>query len=183
MPVLAGTVFDLNIKTFEMNRRLTESLEAVLAQISEMLEALTDEQYRRSLPVLSGASMGEHIRHVIEFFIELDRGYQTGQVNYDARRRDKAIERHRDVALEKLDLITSDLAKDNKVLLLTTDISDQQVLVTTNYERELIYNLEHAVHHMALMKIGISALTAFKLPETFGVASSTIKYRHTQCAP
>jgi uncharacterized damage-inducible protein DinB len=167
-----------------MNRQLTKSIETILAQIGTMLNALSDEQYGRSLPVLSGASLGGHVRHVIEFFIELDRGYRTGDVNYDARRRDKAIEQQREVALTQLHRIAATLGKENKVLSLTTAIeaSDTGFRVTTNYERELVYNLEHAVHHMALMKIGIRALTALPLPESFGVASSTIRYRQAQCA-
>lgn len=166
-----------------MNRQLTKSIEALLVQIGAMLDALTDEQYSRSLPVLSGASLGGHVRHVIEFFIELDRGYRTGHVNYDARRRDKAIEQQRAIALATLRLVAVGLGKENKVLLLTsaTEAAETGFQVATNYERELVYNLEHAVHHMALMKIGIGTLAAMQLPESFGVASSTIRYRQAQC--
>lgn len=168
-----------------MNRQLTKSIKAALAQISAMLDALSDEQYGRSLPILSGASLGGHVRHVIEFFIELDRGYRSGDVNYDARHRDKAIERQRELALAGLQKIATSLDKENKTLLLTTATEADQTgfQVETNYERELVYNLEHAVHHMALMKIGIGALSAFQLPESFGVASSTIRYRQALCAP
>ena len=167
-----------------MNRQLTKSLEAVLAQIGEMLHTLNDEQYRRSLAVLSGASIGEHVRHVIEFFIELDRGYGTGNVNYDARRRDKSIEQQRELASERLQCVAANLTRENKTLLLTTaaDVPGGGFQVVTNYERELIYNLEHAVHHMALLKIGVGALTALRLPESFGVAGSTIRYRQALCA-
>lgn len=166
-----------------MNRQLTKSIETLLLQISGMLDALTDEQYRRSLPVLSGASLGGHVRHVIEFFIELDRGYDTGDVNYDARSRDKAIEQHRDVALGQLRSIVGSLARENKALVLNNFTETTGFQVATNYERELVYNLEHTVHHMALLKIGLGALTALRLPDSFGVASSTIRYRQAQCAP
>jgi len=167
-----------------MNRQLTQSIEALLAQIGTMLETLSDEQYKRNLPVLSGASLGGHVRHVIEFFIELDRGYRTGDVNYDARCRDKAIEQHREVALATLRHIAGALARENKALLLTTvtEAADTGFQVATNYERELVYNLEHAVHHMALMKIGVRSLAEMQLPESFGVASSTLRYRQAQCA-
>ncbi|MDR6805002.1 putative damage-inducible protein DinB [Dyadobacter sp. BE34] len=166
-----------------MNRQLTKSIKAALAQISAMLDALSDEQYGRSLPILSGASLGGHVRHVIEFFIELDRGYRSGDVNYDARHRDRAIEQQRELALARLQRIAISLDKENKALLLTTATDQTCFQVATNYERELVYNLEHAVHHMALMKIGIGTLTALQLPESFGVASSTVRYRQAQCAP
>jgi hypothetical protein len=50
--------------------------------------------------------------------------------------------------------------------------------INTNYQRELVYNIEHAVHHMAIMKIGIKEVAAYiNLPADFGIAISTIRYK------
>jgi hypothetical protein len=49
--------------------------------------------------------------------------------------------------------------------------------VSTNYYREVIYNLEHTIHHMALIRVGINELGNIDLPKDFGVAPSTIKYK------
>ena len=40
-----------------------------------------------------------------------------------------------------------------------------------------MYNLEHAIHHHALIKVGLKIMTKIELPESFGVAPSTIQYR------
>jgi hypothetical protein len=39
-----------------------------------------------------------------------------------------------------------------------------------------MYNLEHTIHHMALIRIGISEVSDIRLSENYGVASSTIKH-------
>ncbi|SKB50474.1 hypothetical protein [Dyadobacter psychrophilus] len=167
-----------------MNRKIAESVTAVLDQISAMLDELNEEQFSFKLDVLSGASLGEHVRHVIEFFQELSRGYQTGCIDYDARRRDKAIETQRTYAIIKLREVAASLKTDNKPLRLAyaDKSSGVECEIVTNYERELIYNLEHTVHHMALMRIGVQLVAGIPLADHFGVAKSTIEYRQAQCA-
>ena len=148
----------------------------LLEQLQEVLESLTDEQYAAPVPVLSNASIGQHMRHIIEFFLELNKGYQNGVINYDQRKRDHAIESARTVAITKLRQVSGALGRENKSLLLIADLGEQ-VQVRTNYYRELLYNLEHIVHHMALIRVGLAVVSDLVLPENFGVAVSTLKYR------
>jgi hypothetical protein len=44
----------------------------------------------------------------------------------------------------------------------------------------LMYNIEHCVHHQAIIKIAFLFLGKQEFVESFGVAKSTIKYRN-QC--
>ena len=61
--------------------------------------------------------------------------------------------------------------------------SEESVKMQTNYLRELTYNIEHAVHHMAIMKIGIREVAPYiSLPADFGVADSTIRYNESSVA-
>jgi hypothetical protein len=54
----------------------------------------------------------------------------------------------------------------------------------TNYFRELTYNIEHAVHHMAIIKIGIREVANYvTLPADFGIAASTIRYKEASMTP
>ncbi|MCF0042142.1 hypothetical protein [Dyadobacter fanqingshengii] len=166
-----------------MNRLITTSLIPLLEQLGDVLSRLSDVQYISKIPVLSEASLGMHVRHIIEFFQELEQGYLVGCVDYDARRREKAIENHLDCAILKLRQIIADLKYDNKTLLLAYKPSSgtPNFHVQTSYERELLYNLEHTVHHMAILKIGIRAISNIELAEDFGVASSTIRYHQDKC--
>ena len=167
-----------------MNRHINKSVTAILEQIHEVLAALDDAHYTERLAVLSGASLGEHVRHIVEFFEELEAGCLTGVVDYDARKRQKDLETSRAYAMLKLQQIAAGIRPHGKALNLACKmpLNGARYLVATSYERELLYNLEHAVHHMALMKIGVEAMTDISLPAHFGVARSTIEYRQTQCA-
>jgi len=42
-------------------------------------------------------------------------------------------------------------------------VSNDTIVISTNYFRELIYNLKHTVHHMALIGVGINEVSAVKV--------------------
>jgi hypothetical protein len=156
----------------------------LLSQIQQVLERLTDAQYTTPVETLSKATIGQHVRHIVEFFLELNKGYLLGTVNYDDRKRDLLIETSRQAAIRKIEEISRHLSKPDRPLLLIADLTadgEAPVIVSTNYFRELIYNLEHTVHHMALLRVGIGAVSGMILPERFGVAVSTLQYRRV-CA-
>ena len=144
----------------------------LLEQLQSVTVRLSDQQYTMPSLLLYNSTIGQHMRHIIEFFLELNKGYDTGIINYDKRNRDYRIESDRHFAIYQLHDISKLLDKPDKTLLLAAEF-DQMVTINTNYYRELLYNLEHIVHHMALMRVAIT----IPLPESFGVASSTLKFR------
>jgi hypothetical protein len=76
------------------------------------------------------------------------------------------------------------LAKPNRDLILEATYNEQQegyLNIQTNFEREIAYNLEHTIHHMALIRVGVTETAALQVPDEFGVASATVKYRKS-CA-
>lgn len=147
-------------------------------QLEAVLEQLSDEEYNTSIEALSRATIGQHFRHVIECYQELEKGYHRGFVNYEQRKRDHHLETNRRFALRQMALIGDMLEKPERPLVLITAMGeDVCVDVPTTYYRELIHNLDHTVHHMALMRIGLSAISAMQLPAAFGVAYATIKLR------
>lgn len=163
---------------------ITECINHHLQQLMASLHLLSDEQYAKPLNVLSQASIGQHVRHIIEFISCLDEGYDKGEINYDKRNRDKAIENTRLLAVKWLQCIVNGLQKENKELTLyinCSTASDSFLQIPSNYYRELLYNLEHIIHHMAIIRIGIAETTAIELPEEFGIAPTTLKHRRA-CA-
>ena len=159
-------------------------IQQLLGQLQEVLENLSDHQYTAPVDLLSGATIGQHVRHIVEFFQELDRGYESGTVNYDRRSRSHILEISRALAISQLMETALAVDRPDKSLELTTyvtAIDTGQVVIRTNYFRELLYNIEHMVHHMALLRIGIAIVSKVSLPAEFGVAASTIKFRQA-CA-
>lgn len=160
---------------------LHQSVKKLFLQLEDSLIQLSNEQYNAKIDTLSGATIGQHVRHVVEMFVCLQDGYTSGIVNYETRKRDITIETLKDVAIELLHKINATLFSDNKELILEVGFdenSDELNRLPTNYFREVAYNLEHTIHHMALIRIGICKVSDIKLSEGYGVASSTIKYRH-----
>lgn len=163
---------------------LKKPIEEVFIQLSDALENLTDTAYTQQSPALFNATIGQHVRHIIELFQCLSNGYDEGVVNYEKRKRDYRIETERDLACFLLRKTFRLLDRPNKRMTLEAEDYDETVetiAIPSNYYRELAYNLEHTIHHMALIRIGINEVSTVQLPDSFGVAYSTIKYKQ-QCA-
>lgn len=162
--------------------QLIHASRSILNQLSEAIKQLTDEEFATPSQTLSGSSVGQHLRHTLEFFICLEQGLGEGVINYDKRGHDKKIESHRELALAVISRISSFVGQqtEDKTLVLEASYNpgDETASVNTSYFRELTYNIEHAVHHMAIMKIGIHEVADhIVLPTDFGVAASTVRYR------
>ncbi len=151
------------------------------------LKALNKPAYSQPLDLLSGASLGQHTRHILEFFQCLVEQAPSGTINYDARNRASSLEQDPTLAalimkqlLEQLQACDLELS----VRLDTnfsTETTDPAETVQSSFGRELVYNIEHTIHHLALIRIGLKALCPeLTIPEGFGVAPSSIRFRQTQ---
>lgn len=154
----------------------------VLEQLVELINKLDNEQFARPLSVLSGNTIGKHIRHIIELYEQLLLGYDSGVINYDRRKRDLQTETETNYAIDKLKQInlTAENKSDKPVQLMLDYSINCQVndMVDSSYKRELAYNIEHAIHHMAIIKIAIeNAYSEIVLDKAFGVAPSTIRFQ------
>jgi hypothetical protein len=164
--------------------QLQQAVNNVFVQLAESLQQITQGEYVQPCRNLFNNTIGQHVRHIIELYQCLEKGYEPGVVNYEKRKRDHDIETDKELAGSLLLEIHSGLAKPNKELILEAtydDLSTECISISTNYFREIAYNLEHTIHHMALIRVGLAEVAAITLPDDFGVASSTVKYKK-QCA-
>jgi len=153
------------------------------------LKEIDPSVYAMSLDLLFGASIGQHTRHFIEFYqCLLDQiSDNCTELNYSKRLREPAIEENPDFALRTIRRLVAKInALDQNIgfkLKCSEQFESGDVHVDSNLERELLYNIEHTIHHLAIIKIGLAAVApGINLPEHFGVAPSTLRYRDGICA-
>ncbi|MFZ2906931.1 MAG: hypothetical protein WAZ98_12060 [Cyclobacteriaceae bacterium] len=161
----------------------------ILAQLNDLITQLSDRDFSSPLTSLGHSSIGQHVRHTLEFFICLEEGFQGGLINYDKRAHDKLIETDKVLAQSTILKIQKFIAAQQTDKALKLEVGydlerEEFVTIETNFLRELVYNIEHAVHHMAIMKIGIREIApAIILPHDFGIAASTIRYHEAANVP
>ena len=159
---------------------LLASVNNSLNELSGLLHQLSNSEYSKPCRELN-ATIGEHTRHIIEMFQCLDRFYDSGLVDYDKRERNYDIQTDVHSALEAIAAIQENLDKPNKKIEIQQFIDASEIIIESNYDRELLYNLEHCIHHQALIKVAILQCENVTIDSNFGVARSTIAYKN-QCA-
>src|SRR5947199_9184423 len=83
-----------------MNRQntLIETNIRWLRQALRLLEGLDDTAYATTPPGLDPHRAGAHLRHIIEVYQSFLAGLESSYIDYDARRRDRTVERTRAAA-------------------------------------------------------------------------------------
>ncbi|RDI58472.1 DinB family protein [Flavobacterium glaciei] len=160
---------------------LIPSINNSLKELIDLLKQLSQKEYSSFCAELSNATIGEHTRHIIEMFQCLENQYDSGVVNYDKRERNIRIQTDTVSAIENILLIQQNLEKENKKIDLLQVIDGEEIRIESNYLRELLYNLEHCIHHQALIKVAVLQCKSVTIDPNFGVARSTIEYKN-QCA-
>lgn len=158
-----------------------------LQQIATLIASLEEKQYQYKSQLLSDTTIGQHVRHILEFYLCIINGVSRGFINYDNRDRNPELEQNPVSAISCIDRICNDiqfLKTDQEINLVGNFSSEAESLKTirTSIDREFAYCLEHSIHHQALIKIGlIEQKMDHLINEGFGVAPATIRYKQ-QCA-
>jgi uncharacterized damage-inducible protein DinB len=174
--------FLLNSENKNTLMNLRQACSGILTQLTDVVTQINEHDFTKPAETLSNSTIGQHIRHTLEFFLCFQQGYNNGVINYDKRAHDKLIESDKFIALLAIERIRSFIGTfTDKPLKLEVGyelVNDNFVTIETTSTRELVYNIEHAVHHMAIIKIGIREIASYiKLAPDFGIAASTIRYK------
>lgn len=145
--------------------------------------------YEASAPRRFAEHAGPHLRHVIEHYEALV-AHGTGPIDYDARPRDREVERSPAVARSRLGslrlLLTQGtpqmLAEPVVVCMLGGVGGEHRFTTTSTLARELMFVASHAVHHFAVIRL-YAAAQGVALDEDLGKAPATVAHeRSTQAA-
>ncbi len=154
-------------------------------ELRDVLAQIPDDQFSQPLDILGGSTMGMHLRHILEFYKCLFQSLPGRQLNYDLRQRDREMELAREKCQVCLNQLINELAaqEGDVPLELTADYSGRgqgcEVRIATTFYRELLYNVEHCVHHLAIIKIGMKTINPhLNLNKEMGVAASTQRNRN-----
>jgi hypothetical protein len=157
-----------------------------LNEIKNVLLQLTNDQYTFQSTILFGAAIGQHVRHILEFYQSALKGNETKVINYDNRERSLLIETDTNIAIQVIDEICSKLKEghsDMHMILEGNFCAEEgkKIKIETSFLRELAYCLEHSIHHQALIKVGLLEAKCLNyIDDTFGLAPATIRYKK-QC--
>ena len=175
-----------------MNKNIAEAvilgnIEA-LDQGIDLVKNLTDEQYQHVASPFVTSNIGQHFRHLVDLFFSLVNGSESGEIDYDFRRRGADIESSRFVAVSEMNSIKGWLTtlKENSVHLdeldkpvsLKSEVTLSQtssVTFDSTMLRELVFTSSHAVHHYAIINI-IAKMQGVETNNALGIAPSTASF-------
>lgn len=147
----------------------------------EVLNTLTGHQYRSPDPLINGATVGQHWRHLSDHYACFLGGFGTACVDYGDRGRDARTESDLAFALQEARKLVgrlSELASHvNNPLKVRHEPADVDTpAYDSSVARELEFLFSHSSHHLAMISV-VLRQHGIKLPSDFGLAASTRRYR------
>jgi len=144
--------------------------------LGSLINKLSDQPYSQGISHLGNSSIGGHTRHIIELLQCTLNGYECGIIDYFNRDRNLMLESDRLLAQKYIQDIIGTLQRPDKQLSIIVD-DESEPQISSTYFRELVYNTEHTIHHLALMKVALIEINLNIVSDDFGMAYSTIKYK------
>lgn len=162
---------------------LRKAIDEAIDQVVLLIE-LSEAVYNQTAS-LAPSPIGKHVRHIIDHFLAFQSGLATGCVNYNLRHRNSELERNPALALQALDAFTLWLNKaslDSAPIEVISEISVSQqesIRIQSSVHRELVYLINHALHHTAYANLLAKAL-GIAIPEYIGVAPATASHQRIE---
>lgn len=150
--------------------RHIEDLLTILRQLSPAQYCTQDKH----------SSIGGHMRHILEFMQTLHNGLTAGFVDYELRERNVLFETDPIATEECLRFLAQGLchalmqSPEPHLLTLheTPYVGAEKIALTTSLEREILFIIQHGIHHLAVIKM-LAAAQNIALDASIGLAIAT----------
>ena len=154
-------------------------------QTSDLLQLLDRDAFTKPLNLYHGSTVGQHVRHILEFYTCLLEGTKSGMVDYSSRQRNLTLSENPSAAIATLEYIERAVQSldERQTLEVESEFSVHEadldrVWFPSSVGRELQYAFDHAVHHLAIIRMGIeTCFPHIPVDPELGVAPSTLKYK------
>lgn len=161
---------------------LTQALLSALEQCDVIVSHLQSLPSHQADRLYQDAGIGCHIRHVLDHFAALQAGSMRGCIDYDKRNRGSLVETNLPEAKTALCnfrawLIATELPDVPVQVMCEVGFESTQTTATqSSLHREMLYVINHTVHHAAYIKL-LMLGDDVVLPAHIGVAPVTASYR------
>ena len=163
------------------NRTITRCV-SLLEQAIDLIKRLDVDLYSSTGPLSPRGSIGGHLRHILDFYLNFLASLESHRLDYNLRQRDVLIEHDPVYAIRRLSETIAALRSLSNLdgespLLVSLEESGEgtSVWCISSVLRELDFLQSHTVHHFSLVAM-LLRLHEIDPGAEFGVAASTLKY-------
>lgn len=166
---------------------LHESVINSLSQVKEILTTLEKLPNDVAVKFYIDDNGGKHIRHILDHFLAFLSISDDGILDYNLRNRESIVEQSWDEAQKQLDGIIekfiSNSIEDKELKVISEiDVSDtKNSSFNSNTARELLYLINHTMHHAAYIKL-LAKQSGVIFSPHIGIAPSTASFLRKKSA-
>ena len=162
---------------------ISKTTSDILDQLIDVIRQIDSKDYSRPLGLYNGSTLGKHFRHIHDFYACLVHGSKIQNVDYCKRQRVERLEIDPNSIISSLEALRSELSALDPAIAVKvySDFEDEEgnrCISQSTIGREMLYAYDHAVHHLAIIKLGIKAeCPNIEINDTIGVAASTLRHQ------
>lgn len=152
----------------------------VLEQLKDLIHHC-EPIYATDTPETPGG-IGRHVRHVLDHYRAFRMGMKDRCIDYNLRTRHSLEETEPQAALQQVQLMIDWLTRGDIPAMPINVISEISLQISVNEtmpshsERELLYLINHSIHHMAYAAL-MARQQSLDIPPHIGLAPGTVSYQ------
>ncbi|MDG1245163.1 MAG: DinB family protein [Polaribacter sp.] len=159
-----------------MIRAIVENLERGI----QLLNSITDSEYSNATVPPYFSSIGCNIRHVLDAFTSIIKGFESGHVDFSDRKRNTICEAQTEEGIryikETIQQLNDFKNEDfTKIISVTDNLGNGDITINYTLENALAYAHSHAIHHFASIGFLVNQLVIELQDADFGYNPTTPK--------